>query len=261
MEKLKLTAVNYLNTKPFLYGIFQTGLDDRIEISKDIPSVCAQKLVDGEVDIALIPVAALRDLKNHFIVSDFCIGCDGLVQTVCLYSNTPIWEVKTIYLDTHSRTSAALTRILVKELWNNLDVVYQPVQQANDIVLEEDAAVLAIGDKTIGMDKKFRYTYDLGEAWKSHTGLPFIFAAWVATKKLDPAFILEFNKALAKGLSLIDELTFILPESKTSFDLKTYFEKYISYDLDDKKKEALRLFLSKIDQTTHPDDAIRPVFA
>ncbi len=261
MRKMRLTAVNYLNTKPFLYGIFQSNLDKEIEISKDIPSVCAQKLIDDEVDIALMPVAAIKELDNHYIVSDFCIGCDGPVQTVCLYSNIPIWEVKTIYLDTHSRTSAELTKILVKELWSNLDVVYKSVQKAEDILLEGNAAVLAIGDKTIGMDKQFRHTYDLGEAWKDHTGLPFVFAAWIANKKLDAVFIEKFNKALSLGLSLIDELTFILPESEKPFDLETYFKKYISYDLDDNKKQALRLFLSKIDQTTRPEDAIQPVFA
>jgi len=260
MEKIRLTAVNYLNTKPFLYGIFQSDLDKEVDISKDIPSVCAQKLANNEVDIALMPVGALRDLSKHYIVSDFCIGCDGPVQTVCLYSNIPIWEVKTIYLDTHSRTSAALTKILVKELWNNLDVIYRPVQQADDIILEENAAVLAIGDKTISMDKQYRHTYDLGEAWKEHTGLPFIFAAWVSTKKLDPSFVKKFNEALALGLSLIDELIFILPESENSFDLKTYFNNYISYDLNEQKKESLRLFLSKIDHTTPTKDAIQPVF-
>jgi len=261
MDKIKLTAVSYLNTKPFLYGIFQSGLDKQIEIEKDIPSVCAQKLKEGKVDLALIPVAALKGLKRHYIVSDFCIGCDGPVQTVCLYSNIPIWEVQTIYLDTHSRTSAALTKILVKEFWKNHNVKYKPVQQAEGIILEENAAVLAIGDKTIGMNKQYRYTYDLGDVWKEHTNLPFVFAAWVSTKKLNPTFIDQFNNALALGLSHIDELTFILPDSENSFDLKTYFEKYISYELDDMKKEALRLFLSKIDQTTRPEDAFQPVFA
>jgi len=261
MEKIKLTAVNYLNTKPFLYGIFQSGLDKQIDIAKDIPAVCAQKLIDREVDIALIPVAALRELKSHYIISDFCIGSDGPVQTVCLFSNIPIWEVSTIYLDSHSRTSAELTKVLVKELWKNIDVEYKPVSQADDIVLEESAAVLAIGDKTIGLHKKYRHTYDLGESWKTLTGLPFVFAVWVSNKKMDITFIDQFNKALALGLSNIDELTFILPESENEFDLKMYFDKYISYELNEKKKEALRLFLSKINQTTRPEDAIQPVFA
>ncbi len=261
MDKIKLIAVNYLNTKPFIYGLFQSGLDKQLDIQKDIPAVCAEKLISGEVDIALIPVGALHELKEHFIVSDYCIGCDGPVQTVCLYSHIPIWEVKTVYLDTHSRTSKALAKILLKEHWNNSKVVYKPVIKAEEILLEESAAVLAIGDKTIGMDKKCRHTYDLGDAWKEMTGLPFIFAAWVANKKLDPEFIDQFNKALSLGLSQIDELTFILPETDKRFDLKTYFEKYISYDLDDKKKEALRLFLSKIDKTSRPEDAVQPIFA
>ncbi len=260
MEKVRLTAVNYLNTKPFIYGLFQSGLHKQIEIHKDIPSRCAEKLIQDEVDIALIPVATLKDLKQHYIVSDYCIGCDGTVETVCLYSNIPIWEAKTIYLDTHSRTSVALTKILMREHWNT-SVDYQPVGDAANIVLEESAALLAIGDKTIGLEKKYRYTYDLGEAWKTMTGLPFVFAAWVSNKKLDPAFIESFNKALALGLEHIDDLVFILPEPVEDFDLKDYFENNISYELDEAKKKALRLFLSKIDQTISPEDALQPVFA
>lgn len=260
MEKIKLTAVNYINTKPFIYGIFQSGLDKQIDIQKDVPAVCAEKLINGEVDIALIPVAALIGLEKHYVVSDYCIGCDGSVQTVCLYSHIPIWEVDTVYLDTHSRTSAALTKILMTELWENKEVKFMPTYKADNLLLEENAAVLAIGDKTIGMSEKYRFTYDLGEAWKTMTDLPFVFAVWVANKKLDLNFVEDFNKALSLGLSCIDELTFILPETEHAFDLKTYFEKYISYELNEKKKEALRLFLSKINHDLTSADAIQPVF-
>lgn len=260
MEKIKLSAVNYLNTKPFMYGLFQQGLDKELEIFKDTPARCAEKLKSGEVNISLIPIAALTDIKEHFIVSDYCIGCDGAVQTVCLYCNSPIQDINTIYLDTHSRTSVALTKILVNEYWN-LNVEYQPVEKANDILLGDHAAVLAIGDKTIGMGPRFQYTYDLGEVWKDMTGLPFVFAAWVSNEKLDPEFINRFNQALAYGLANINELMFILPESEPAFDLKTYFEKYISYDLDEKKKAALRLFLSKIGENQPLEDAVLPIFA
>jgi len=259
MNKIRLTAVNYLNTKPFMYGLFLSGLDTEIEIHKDIPAACADKLIADEVDLALIPVAAVAKLKEHYIVSNYCIGCDGAVKTVCIYSNSPLTEVKRLYLDAHSRTSAAMTKILMKDYWRNETVAYHPIYEIGEEVIDDDTALLAIGDKTMGMEKKYRFTYDLGEAWKALTGLPFVFAAWVANKKLDPAFISRFNDALEQGLAHIPELMFILPEPEHDFDLQKYFEENISYELDEPKKEALRLFMSKLDQNSE-DHAVQPVF-
>lgn len=261
MKKIRLTAVNYLNTKPFIYGLIQAGMEDELEMYKDIPAVCADKLIKDEVDIALIPIAALAKLPKHFIVSDYCIGCDGGVKTVCLFSNSPIEEINRIYLDVHSRTSAALTKILVKEYWKKETIEYKPIYEVENTHIDDDSAILAIGDKTIGMDAKYTFTYDLGIAWKEMTGLPFVFAAWVANKKMEPEFLKRFNDALAQGLAHIPELLFILPEQDQDFDLKKYFETNISYDLDEKKKEALRLFMSKLDHLNSSEDVLQPVFA
>ena len=81
-QPLKISAVSYLNTKPFLYGLFQSGMEDSIDLSLDIPSECARKLVAGEVDLGLIPVAVIPQLKTPHIISDYCIGTEGAVKTV-----------------------------------------------------------------------------------------------------------------------------------------------------------------------------------
>lgn len=261
MKKVRLTAVNYLNTKPFIYGLIQAGMESEMEMHKDIPSVCADKLIKDEVDIALIPVAALAQMKQHYIVSDYCIGCDGEVKTVCLYSNNPIEDINRIYLDSHSRTSVALTKVLVKEYWKKESMDYKPIYEIEHAVMDDDSAILAIGDKTIGLDTKYRFVYDLGVAWKDMTGLPFVFAAWVANKKLEPAFLERFNAALALGLAHIPELLFILPEQDSEFDLKKYFEENISYSLDESKKAALRLFMSKLNHSSSAEDVPQPIFA
>jgi chorismate dehydratase len=261
MSKVRLTAVNYINTKPFIYGLIQAGMEDELEMYKDIPAVCADKLIKDEVDIALIPVAALAQIKDHYIVSDYCIGCDGEVKTVCLFSNNPIEKINRIYLDTHSRTSAALTKVLVKEYWKKESMIYKPISEIENVLIDDDSAILAIGDKTIGMQSKYRFTYDLGIAWKDMTGLPFVFAAWVSNKKLEASFLERFNTALAQGLSHIPDLLFILPEQDFDFDLKKYFEENISYKLDEKKKEALRLFMTKLNHSTSSEDVLQPIFA
>ncbi|HNF48735.1 MAG TPA: hypothetical protein PLF48_05095, partial [Chitinophagales bacterium] len=111
----KLSAVSYLNTKPFLYGLEHAAIADETEISLDPPAVTAEKLIHNEVDIALIPVAVLPLLKQPKIISPFCIGSNGKVATVCLFSDVPLEEIETILLDYQSRTSVQLVQILCRE--------------------------------------------------------------------------------------------------------------------------------------------------
>ena len=243
-DKIRVTAVSYLNTKPLLYGLFKSPVAAELDLKLDIPSVCAEKLRSGQADLGLVPVAILPELTQAYIVSDYCIGAEGEVKTVCIYAEKPLEELKTIYLDYHSRTSVELARILVREYWK-VDAELLPAKPGFEKQIQGDTGALLIGDRTIGLDLKYPYVYDLGEAWLQHTGLPFVFAAWVSTKPLDPAFIQRFNAALKTGLDYIPELIYLLP-TQPDFDLNTYFTKYISYPLTKSKRAALRLFLEKI---------------
>ena len=95
---LKISAVSYLNTIPFIHGLKQSELIHNIDLQLDYPSICADKLINGEVDLALVPVAIIPTLKEAHIISDYCIGADGAVDTVCLYSDVPITEIEIIGL-------------------------------------------------------------------------------------------------------------------------------------------------------------------
>ena len=241
---MRLSAVSYLNTKPFIYGLFRSDLAGEIDLSLDIPSVCAQKLLTGEADIALTPVAIIPELPEAHLVSDYCIGSEGTVKTVCIYSEKPLSEVKKIYLDFHSRTSVALTRILCERYWK-IRPEFIPATAGYESDIGGDAAGLMIGDRTIGQDTRFAYTYDLGEAWTDWTGLPFVYAAWISVKPLHPDFIARFNAALRVGLDHIPELTKILP-TMPGFDVEKYFRENISYALDEAKWLALNRFLGLV---------------
>ena len=105
MKKIKITAVSYLNTKPLLYGLLKSNLAQSVDLQLNIPSVCAQKLLNGEADLGLVPVAILPELQQPQIISDYCIGTVGAVKTVAIYSHVPIEKVESLYLDYHSRTS------------------------------------------------------------------------------------------------------------------------------------------------------------
>lgn len=240
--KIRLSAVSYLNTKPFIYGLFKSPLADRIELSLDIPAVCAQKLLHGEVDLALTPVAIIPELPEAWLVSDYCIGSINRVKTVCLYSNVPLLEIDNILLDFHSRTSVALCKILCAEYWH-IRPQFIPAQPGFEADIQGRTAAVLIGDRSIGLERQYQYVYDLGEAWHSWTGLPFVFAGWISTRPPEHDFVKVFNQALKTGLEHIPQLIQVLP-TMPNFDLKAYFEENISYALDDPKWEALNRYLN-----------------
>ncbi|MEL6720285.1 MAG: MqnA/MqnD/SBP family protein, partial [Bacteroidota bacterium] len=117
MRKLRATAVSYLNTKPFLYGLIKSGLGKQIDLQLDIPAVGAKKLREGVVDFGLVPVATLPEINNAQIFSNYCIGTVGAVKTVCIYGDVPVEELTHLYLDHHSRSSVALAKILLRDYW------------------------------------------------------------------------------------------------------------------------------------------------
>lgn len=249
MKRIRVTAVSYLNTKPLLYGIFKSEIAAQIDLQLDIPSVCARKLRDDEADLGLVPVAVIPELDHPRIVSDYCIGTVGPVRTVAIYGDCPITEMKSIYLDHHSRTSVELTKILLQEYWKTSPLLL-PASDGYIDKIGGDTGGLVIGDRTIGLEKRFPFVYDLGEAWMANTGLPFVFAAWVTNKDLDEEFLRRFNLALQRGVEEIPQLIYLIPPPAPSFNLQEYYTSFISFSLDQAKKKALALFLGKIGTAT-----------
>ncbi len=243
---INISAVSYLNTKPFLHGLENASVKNKINLSLDIPTLVAQKLLNNEVDIGLVPIAIIPQLKNPQIVSPFCIGANGNVKTVCLFSNVPIDEINTIYLDYQSRTSVLLVQLLMREFWKK-EVTFLPAFEGYENTIKNNIAAVIIGDRAIAALGKFNYEYDLADAWKQHTGLPFVFAAWVSNKNIEQDFLDDFNAALQIGLSNRNQiLTEYESFNSAQFSVKEYWNKNIQFDLDNLKKQALELFLKKL---------------
>ena len=118
MNKVKISAVSYTNTKPFVYGLMHSKISDEIELSLDTPSDCASKLINNQVDIGLVPVSALIEIPGYKIMSNYCIGATGAVDSVFIFSNKPIQEVRSLRLDSQSRTSNNLAKVLLKNHWH-----------------------------------------------------------------------------------------------------------------------------------------------
>ncbi|WP_312790271.1 menaquinone biosynthesis protein [Sphingobacterium sp.] len=235
MNKIRVSAVSYTNTYPFLNGIRKSKVMEQIDLSVDYPSACAQKVIDDQADIGIIPTAALLSLPEYYINTDFCIGTEGAVDSVFIFANKPIEEVKTLRLDKQSRTSNGLARILIKNYWK------QEVELFTDESVEPDAYVL-IGDRTFGKKNAVPYVYDLGKEWFNFTGLPFAFALWVSNKKLPTTFVEQFNEALAYGVEHATDVIAGLPEFE-GFDYTKYLTQHLNFHLTDKKREAVQLYL------------------
>jgi len=160
-------------------------------------------------------------------------------------SNQPITDCKHVVLDNHSRTSAQLTRILLKQYWNT-DVSYS-TEKIDDLEnLSENNAVLMIGDKVFENEEKYKYTYDLGHYWKKMTGLPFAYAVWIAKDYVPNTAIEQLSKDLDAGISSIDKVILEQEKLEPKHDLASYYRDNIDYVFDEQKKEALELYLQKI---------------
>jgi len=160
VDKLRLVAVSYLNTKPLLYGLLRSDLTEELDMDLAIPSECARRLKDNEADLALVPVAIIPELPEAHIISDYCIGTDGAVATVCIYGDVPLHEMTTIYLDHHSRTSVMLARLLLAEYWQH-DVKLLPAEEGYIDRIGGTIGGLVIGDRTIGLDQRFKHVYGI----------------------------------------------------------------------------------------------------
>lgn len=240
LSKIKIGAVSYLNTKPLVYGFRNSLHNQGVSIVEDYPANVAAMLLNDEIDVGLVPVAIIPKLKEHYIISDYCIGATGPVASVCLFSEVPIDKIEKVILDYQSRTSVALAKILLKHYWKINPLLVEAGENFQQEITGNTAAVV-IGDRAFEQRLKSTYVYDLAEAWIDYTGLPFVFAAWVANKKLPTEFIDVFNQANKVGLDNIDDVVAENPYEK--YDLDFYYRKNISYELTDEKRKGLKKFL------------------
>jgi len=283
---VRITAVSYLNTLPFIYGIEQQAAvssalsteeagrllaGEGIALSLRVPALCAADAVDGKTDIALVPTAVIPRIPGFSIssvfqsfepsdrssaaftpriITDYCIGAEGAVDTVVLLSDTPLAGIRHVYLDSHSRTSVQLVRVLAREYWR---IEPEWIDSADcSRKLQPGEAMVAIGDKVFALREEHRYAYcyDLAQEWSDFTGgLPFVFAAWVACTEAGSEFAPTLNRALAYGVEHVAESITGTVNRSRDFDVGTaynYLTRAIKFRLDDRKRAAMRLFWEKV---------------
>ena len=244
-KRWRIGAVSYLNTRPLLLGMEQTPFNNRIDLIKSYPAQIAQNLLEDTIDIGLVPVAIIPMLSNPQIVSKYVIGTEGEVASVALFSQLPMEQIERVYLDNQSRTSVALAKVLLTQYWKK-EVEFIPATEGYMENITGTTAGVIIGDRALACLNRFEYVYDLGLAWKQHTGLPFVFAAWVANKPIPAEFMKAFDAANGYGLLHLDEVITLIPTNEQVYDLHKYYTQNISYELTPEKRAGMERFLEAL---------------
>jgi chorismate dehydratase len=248
-QKIRVGAVSYLNTKPLLYGIERSPVSNQIDLVIDYPSRIATMLLRDEIDLGLVPVAIIPQMKEYYINGNWCIGSNDEVASVCIFSDTPIEKVERVLMDYQSRTSVQLARVLLKEFWKIRPEIVDGGTDFRDHIKGGTAGVV-IGDRALEQRHISPYIYDLGGAWKAFTGLPFVFAAWISNKRLDPEFIKAFDEANRLGIQHIDDV--VAENPYPVFPLRDYFTKHLSYTFDGPKRRGLERFIEYLNVSASP---------
>jgi chorismate dehydratase len=241
--------VSFLNTKPLIYSLLNGELQtEEIDLSVQVPSRLATLLSKNQLDIGLIPIVeyfrANDQGKGYRILPNISIASRGSVLSIQLFSRVPIQEIQHIALDTSSRSSVALLKILLAEKYQ-LYPTFVPCEPSIDPATAETEAVLLIGDAALKNLGTTEYSIDLGTEWQELTGRPFVYACWVARGEVElgnaPSLLLE---AKNRGITQIPEIVRIeaqkigLPEHLC----KDYLQHHIYYDLAESEIAGLEHF-------------------
>ena len=261
---MRIGAVNYLNSKPLVYGL--SSLAPEARIVYDLPSRLADSLAAGRLDVALIPSVEFFRGPGYSIVSDACVACRGPVLSVKLHFRVPPAVVRRVALDEGSRTSAALTRILLAEQYD-VRPEWEALPIGSGIEATDADAVLLIGDRAIVSAEQEEITdqsqatnantpcspllapcnevWDLGERWSEWTGLPFVFAMWVARPGVDAVdaenVLGAARDAGARNLEAIAKREAPLIGVSCELALQ-YFQKNLHFVMGDEERAGLRKF-------------------
>jgi chorismate dehydratase len=247
----RISIIDYLNAAPLNYG-FKHGLGfEHFHLKFQVPSVCADRLRTGEVDAGLVSSIEYLRIPKVKIVPGLCISSPKRVRSVVVLSKCPPEEIRTLALDTSSRTSVVLSQILLRERYGiRPEVTDMAPDQA--AMLERCDAALLIGDVAMRARREGLFVLDLAEEWHAWTGLPFVFALWIVREDA-PALAVTggagpfFHKSLEMGkqnlATMIDEAWRTIGWTKP--ELHEYLTENIAYSLGEAERESLALFFEK----------------
>ena len=275
MGKLRISIVEYLNTAPLVWGFAEGPLADKYDLSFTVPSQCAEALRVGAADIAIIPAIEYQRIENIVALPGMAVAAKGEVRSILVVAKKPIDMAKIIALDSSSRSSAALVRLLAKDLWKIQPEFIEAAPDPSEMLKQADAA-LVIGDPALRVALKMDalagkspsgekccqgdpdempvpgfetiFVYDVAYQWEEMTGKPCVLAIWAGRRDvITPEIVADFQASKQYGL---DRLREIADAASVKLELapralERYLADNINFDLDEENLAGLRLFFEK----------------
>ena len=244
MSPVRVAAVEYLNARPLVEGL--GGRTDLFDLGFDVPARCAQHLHDRAADLALIPSIEYLQDPDYRLVPDLAVASEGEVASVALFTTRPVTSVRSIAVDSSSRTAAMLLRILCAESWE-IEPKLVKLRPDLPVMLKRCDAAMIIGDAALFLEheEKGLEKVDLGEEWTVLTSLPFVWAAWVGRRD---ALTAEHGRALAaaraEGEQAVDDIAARhCPDDDEQREIaRRYLRENVSFGLDERAQSGLRKF-------------------
>jgi len=274
--RVRLGAVGYLNARPLVYGLDQSP---RFDVRYDVPSECARLLHANEIDVGLIPSIEYLRGGPYSVVPDLAIASHGAVASVALFATKPMRDVQSVAMDTSSRTSVALVRVLCARLYHITPAIESRGPDLDDMLARCDAALI-IGDNALFAEPAKSTVYgrqqstvdsrqstgvyrreftggrqatelmiekiDLGEAWLELTGLPFVYAFWAGrADALSKDDVARLQRARDEGIERPEQLAreYLADSAPDRQELGgRYLRHNIKYHLGDEERAGLERF-------------------
>src|SRR5579872_1498862 len=278
--KLRVSIVEFLNTAPLVWGFTDGPLRGRYDLSFTVPSLCAEALRAGQADVAIVPAIEYQRMDGMVVLPEMAVAAKGEVRSILVLAKKPIEQARRIALDTNSRSSVALTRLLCKGLWRIAPEFIDAAPDPAAMLAEADAALL-IGDPALRIRLKVNalaakapdakgccggelvsdlvsdkdelpvpgvdtlFVYDVAEQWRQMTGKPCVLAIWVGRREfITPEVVADFLASKEYGLARIGEIAEAasLKLDLPPRDLESYLRDNIDFSLDAANLQGLELY-------------------
>ncbi|MBI3663571.1 MAG: menaquinone biosynthesis protein [Acidobacteria bacterium] len=275
MEKLRISIVEYLNTAPLVWGFTDGPQRGKYELEFTVPSQCAEALRQGTADVAIIPAVEYQRMDHVVVLPGMAVAAKGPVRSILVIAKKPIELAKKVALDTSSRSSQALVRLLCRERWG-ISPEFVPAAPEPTAMLDQADAALVIGDPALRVAVKMDelaarrasdgtccggdpndlpvpgheslFVYDVAHEWREMTGLPCVLAIWVARRGVvTPEVMADFVASKEYGMARLPEIA-EGAEAKLKMPadaLENYLRNNIDFSLDEENLAGLELYFRK----------------
>jgi chorismate dehydratase len=275
MDKLRISIVEYLNTAPLVWGFTDGPLTGKYDLSFTVPSMCAEALRCGDVDVAIIPSIEYQRIENVVALPGMAVAAKGEVRSILVVAKKPIETARRVVLDSSSRSSQALVRILAREHWNIRPEFVESAPDPSEMLKDADAA-LVIGDPALRIALKMEalsvkvasggdcckgdpedmpvpgfetiFVYDVAYQWREMTGKPCVLAIWAGRRELmTPEVVADFEASKKYGLKRVREIAEAasLKLELPARALERYLTDNIHFELEPEYLEGLNLYYEK----------------